>query len=108
PVGRGGGDTPGNKAPMHSGVTPPPAELTAGIAGAGTIPPPEGEFVVDAEAAKRFDKLEQQIASVGTALNKHIEQEDKTQQRVDSVGSALNKHITQLDEHDQDMKTLLS
>jgi hypothetical protein len=79
------------------------------LGGTGTPPPTtDGEFTVDAEAAKRFDKLEQQIASVGTALNKHIEQEDATQGRVDSVGTALNKHITQLDEHDQDMKTLLS
>jgi hypothetical protein len=74
------------------------------------IPPPttDGEFVMDAEAKKAFDALEKKIDSVGSALNKHIEQEEATQSRVDSVGTALNKHITQLDEHDQDMKTLLS
>jgi hypothetical protein len=64
--------------------------------GTGTPPTTDGEFTVDAEAAKRFDKLEQQIASVGTALNKHIEQEEATQSKVGSVGTALNKHIEQL------------
>jgi hypothetical protein len=111
PVWRWGGDYSGNKDAMHYEIIASPAELAAGIApGGGTTQPPttDGEFTVDAEAAKRFDKLEQQIASVGTALNKHIEQEDATQGRVDSVGTALNKHIEQLDEHDQDMKTLLS
>lgn len=60
-------------------------------AGVGPEPqPPEGEFVVDAEAAKRFDKLEQQLDSVGSALNKHIEQEDATQSKVESVGAGQN------------------
>ena len=89
-VWRWGGDYSGNKDAMHYEVVASPAELTAGIAGAGGTQPPEGEFVVDAEAAKRFDKLEQQIASVGTALNKHIEQEDATQSKVESVGSGQN------------------
>ena len=97
PVWRWGGDYSGNKDAMHYEVIASPAELTAGIAGSGTLPPTtDGDFTVDAEAAKRFDKLEQQIASVGTALNKHIEQEEATQSKVGSVGTALNKHIEQL------------
>ena len=74
---------------------------------AGPTPPPEGEFVMDAEAKARFDELEQKLESIGSALNKHIEQEAATQDQVGSVGTALNKHIEQLDDHDRHMTELL-
>jgi hypothetical protein len=99
-VWRWGGDYSGNKDAMHYEVVASPAELAAGIAGGDPRPPdPDGEFTVDAEADARFDKLERMIDSVGTALNKHIEQLDDVGQEivndVGSVGTALNRHIEQ-------------
>ena len=104
-VWRWGGDYSGNKDAMHYEVVASPAELTAGIAG-GHTPDTDGEFTVDAEAERRFDKLESMINSVGGALNLHIEQLQEVEQgleaKINSVGGALNLHIQQ-ETHTQEM-----
>lgn len=112
PVWRWGGNYSGNKDAMHYEVIASPAELTAGIAGSGQPPTTDGEFVMDDEARRAFDALESKIDSVGSALNKHIEQADDAEQKitgqVGSVGTALNKHIEQLADHDAHITELIA
>lgn len=60
--------------------------------GRAPAPPDEGDLDL---SASQYESLLNEIRSVGSALNKHIEQEEGTQTKVESVGEALNRHIEQ-------------